>query len=211
MAVPYAPVITALFNAELDTDVSSWAWTLHTSSYVPDRNSHDFVSDLTNELATANGYTQGGVVSVATRTRTVANSWGTSRANSTAYALGTVVRPATGNTFLYRCIVAGTSGGSIPTYGTVVGGSTTDGTVTWECVGSAITVISTASPVWAAFSATGVKYAVLSYRAAGTAATQPLVAYIDVGALAPSGDKAGQGGSFTVNVPTQGVLHFFTP
>lgn len=210
MAVPYAPVVTAAFNGELDTDVASWAWTLHTSSYVPDRVAHDFVNDLTNELATAAGYTQGGVVSVATRTRTVANSWGTSRANSTAYTVGTVVRPATGNTFLYRCIVAGTSGGSIPTFGTVIGGSTTDGTVTWECVGSAITVITTASPTWPSASFTGVKYAVLSYRAAGTAATQPLICYSDVGALAPSSDKAGQGGTFTFNPPTQGCLHFFT-
>ncbi len=205
MAIPYAPAMLAAFNGEFDTDVAQWAWTLHTSTYSPSKTAHDFVNDLTNELATANGYTAGGVVSTASRTLTVANSWGTSRANSTAYTVGTVVRPASGNGLLYRCVVAGTSGGSVPTYGTVVGGSTTDGTVTWECVGSAIVVITTASPVWAA-STFVARYAVLSYRSAGTAATQPLLCYIDFGS-----DKTGQGGAFTVTLPTQGVLHFFLP
>lgn len=204
--IPYASAVLALFNGELDTDVAQWTWTLHTSAHVPDRVLHDFTDDLTNELPTAAGYTAGGVVAAASRTRTAANSWGTSRANSTAYTLGTVVRPATGNGFLYRCVVAGTSGGSIPTYGTTIGRETADGTVVWECVGVAITVITTAAPVWSAASFTGVRYAVLSYRAAGTAATRPLVAYADFVT-----DRAGQSGTFTVNPPPQGVLHFFHP
>lgn len=33
---------------------------LHTASYVPDRATHEFASDLTNELPTAGGYTAGG-------------------------------------------------------------------------------------------------------------------------------------------------------
>lgn len=203
--IPYSAAVLALFNGELDTDVSSWTWTLHTSGYVPDRFVHDYTDDLTFELATGAGYTVGGVVATASRTRTAANSWGTSRANSTAYTLGTVVRPATGNGFLYRCVVAGTSGGTIPTFGTTVGRETADGTVVWECVGVAITVITTAAPVWSAASFTGVRYAVLSYRAAGTAATWPLVAYADFVT-----DRAGQSGTFTVNPPPQGVLHFFS-
>lgn len=205
MAIPYAPVVTAAFNAELDTDVSAWTWTLHTSGMTPDRNLHDYVNDLTNELATAGGYTQGGVVSTATRTRTAANSWATTRANSTAYTLGTVVRPATGNGFLYRAVVAGTTGGSVPTYPTVVGTTVVDGGVTWECAGSAITVITTPNPVWASSSFTGHRYSVLSYRNGGTAATQPLVAYID-----HVTDRAGQSGSYTLTLSAQGVLHFFS-
>lgn len=204
--IPYAPALTAAFNAELDTDVASWTWTLHTSAYTPDRNGHDYVNDLTGELASGGGYTPGGVAMAATRTRTVANSWGTARANSTAYTLHQVVRPATGNGFLYRAVVAGTSGASAPTFPTVVGTTVVDGSVTWECVGSAITVVSTAAPVWNSASFTGVRYVVLSYRAAGTAATQPLIAYADLVT-----DRAGQGGSFTFNPPPQGVLHFFTP
>jgi hypothetical protein len=201
----YAPALLAAMNGELDTDVASWTWTLHTSAYTPDRVTHDYVNDLTGELATGAGYTSGGVAMAATRTRTAANSWVTSRANSTAYTLGTVVRPATGNGFLYRAVVAGSSGASIPTFPTVVGTTVVDGTVTWLNVGTAITVINTAAPVWNSATFTGVRYAVLSYRAAGTAATQPLVAYADFVT-----DRAGQSGSFTVNPPPQGIVHLFT-
>ena len=35
--------------------------TLHTSSYTPNRDTHEFRSDLTNEVANGSGYTTGGV------------------------------------------------------------------------------------------------------------------------------------------------------
>jgi hypothetical protein len=35
--------------------------TLHTVTYVPDQDVHDFVNDLTNEVASGGGYTTGGV------------------------------------------------------------------------------------------------------------------------------------------------------
>lgn len=35
--------------------------TLHTSTYVPNQDTHDFADDLTNEVANGNGYTTGGV------------------------------------------------------------------------------------------------------------------------------------------------------
>lgn len=35
--------------------------TLHTSTYTPNQDTHDLFSELTNELATANGYTNGGM------------------------------------------------------------------------------------------------------------------------------------------------------
>jgi hypothetical protein len=35
--------------------------TLHTSSYTPTQDTHDFHADLTNEVATGDGYTTGGV------------------------------------------------------------------------------------------------------------------------------------------------------
>lgn len=59
----------------------------------------------------------------------------TRRANSTAYVANDIIVPATENSLWYKCIVAGTSGGSIPTYPTVQGETVTDGTVTWECGG----------------------------------------------------------------------------
>jgi hypothetical protein len=193
-------------DAGIDTDSAQLRWTLHTSAYTPNRQTHDFVNDLTGELATANGYTQGGITVVGSRALTVADSWGTSRANSTAYTVGAVVRPASANGFLYRAVTSGTSGGSVPAFPTVVGQTVADGSVTWECAGSAIVVLDTTDPVWPAASFTGVRHAVLSDRTAGTAATQRLLGYIDF-----TTDRAGQGGSFTVQLNSQGVFHWFIP
>lgn len=190
----YTKATLAMVNAETDFD-DGMTITLHTSAYAMSRTADDYVNDLTGELPTANGYTAGGIAAgVVSRTHTVANSWGVSRANSTAYVVGDVVRPATGNTYLYRATNSGTSGASIPTYPTVLGQTVVDGGVTWECYGIAITTFTFANAVtWAAFSATGIRYMVLSDRTAGTAATQPLIAVTDFGT-----DQAGTGQSWTV-------------
>lgn len=63
-------------------------------------------------------------------------------AASTAYtvreaqdaATGSVVRPTTENGRFFKCTVAGTSGGTEPTWDTTIGNTTTDGTVTWEAI-----------------------------------------------------------------------------
>lgn len=47
--------------------------------------------------------------------------------------VGTVVRPSTHNGFLYECTVSAGVYGTEPTWGTVVGGTTSDGTNTWIC------------------------------------------------------------------------------
>lgn len=199
----YASAFLGLVNAEIDLD-DGMTWTLHTSSYTLDRFADDFVNDLTNELSTGSGYTSGGMsAGVVNRTLTVANSWATQRANSTAYALGDVVRPATGNGFLYRATTAGTTGASIPTYPTVLGQTVVDGGVTWECYGRAIVVFTaTNNPSWATASFT-FRYLVLSDRTAGTAATQRLVGVTDFG----SNQTAG-GGTYTITPhPQLGFLH----
>ncbi|RLJ04402.1 MAG: hypothetical protein DRP18_04760, partial [Candidatus Aenigmatarchaeota archaeon] len=53
---------------------------------------------------------------------------------STAYSVGDYVRPTSANGYNYECTVAGTSGGSEPTWPTTLGETVTDGSVTWECV-----------------------------------------------------------------------------
>ncbi|MEO5354909.1 MAG: hypothetical protein H7835_17070 [Magnetococcus sp. XQGC-1] len=53
---------------------------------------------------------------------------------TTAYTVGQIVKPAAGTHF-YKCKVAGTSGGSAPTWKTD-GTDTTDGTVTWTDMGT---------------------------------------------------------------------------
>ncbi len=208
MGTWYRQALAKALNKEIDVDSDSLLWTLHTSTYSPNQDTHAYVSSLTNELTTSGGYTAGGLAAGSiTVTYTAANSWGTSRANSTAYVVDDVVRPATGNGYLYRCAVAGTSGGSIPTYSTVLGGNTTDGGVTWETVGSGITVFDLADPSWASATFGPARYAVLSDRTPGTAATQPLIGYIDF-----VSDKTGGGGAFTITLhSTLGFLHIFMP
>lgn len=40
---------------------NSFKWTLHTSAYTPGQATNEVYADLTNELATGNGYTAGGL------------------------------------------------------------------------------------------------------------------------------------------------------
>jgi hypothetical protein len=49
------------WTVPLDLDGATWKLALATATYTPDRDVHDFFNDLTNELATASGYTAGGV------------------------------------------------------------------------------------------------------------------------------------------------------
>ena len=202
------------FNKQIDFDSDTLVWTLHTSTYAPNQDTHAFVSDLTNELTAGGGYTagtaSGGGLAIAspTVTHTAANSWGVSRANSTAYAVDDVVRPSTGNGFLYRCAVAGTSHTSPPTFGTVLGRETAEGggTVVWECVGTGAIVLGCTDPTWSSFTAGPCRYAVLSDRTSASNATNPLIGYVDFGT-----DKTGGGGNFTINLhATLRFLHIFT-
>jgi hypothetical protein len=57
------------------------------------------------------------------------SSW----AASTAYSLGDFVEPTTPNGFRYKCISAGTTSGTQPTWPTTLDGTVTDGTAEWEC------------------------------------------------------------------------------
>lgn len=50
----------------------------------------------------------------------------------TAWSLGDLVRPPTINGYIYECTVEGSSGSAEPGWGTVPGGTFSDGTVTWK-------------------------------------------------------------------------------
>lgn len=65
------------------------------------------------------------------------------RANTTAYSVGAYVTPSPANGFYYRATVGGTSGGSAPAFPTAIGGTVTDGTVTWTCAGRTALVLGT--------------------------------------------------------------------
>lgn len=47
-------------DGTIDLDTDTFKVTLHTSSYTPNASTHAVYADLTNELSTASGYTNGG-------------------------------------------------------------------------------------------------------------------------------------------------------
>jgi len=202
----YRQSLAKALNKEINYLSDTVVMTLHTSTYVPNLDTHAYVSDLTAELATGGGYTAGGVtLGTKTATYTAANSWGTAWAASTAYTVGKVVRPTTGNGLLYRCTVAGTSGAAEPAWPVTIGLTVTDGTVTWACEGKGIIALNHAAASWASATFTA-RYAVTSDRTPATAATQPLISLIDFGS-----DKTGGGGAFTITPDSQGILHLLVP
>jgi hypothetical protein len=178
---------------------------LTTSSYVPNLDTHETKADITNEVTGTNYSAGGNTLASKTLVYTAADAWATARANSTAYALGDVVRPATGNGHLYLCIVAGTSGGSIPTWPTVSRQTVADGAVTWAEIGRGITVLDSADPNWTTATIAGIKYAVY-YKDTGTAGTSALLAVQDL-----DGPTTVTAGTFTIQLPVLGLFHFHTP
>lgn len=59
----YGKALSAAFNKEIDWNESNKIkLALCTSTYTPDQDAHDYFDDLTNEVATAGGYTAGGAV-----------------------------------------------------------------------------------------------------------------------------------------------------
>ena len=187
-----------------DWDSDTFVITCHTSSYTPSI-THVFQSDLTNELGTGNGYTAGGLtIASPVLTSTAADSWSLAAATSTAYAVGQIVRPATPNGYLYRCVVAGTSGGSVPTWGTTFGRETVDGTVVWLNIGKAGVTFKFTDPSFPSFSAGPFRHVVLTNRTPGTAATNPLIA-----AMSFPSDQTGLGGPFVINLDAvSGLITF---
>lgn len=153
---------------------------LTTVTYSENLDTHETKLDVTNEVVGA-GYTAGGAtLGSKTITYTAANSWGTTWAATTAYAVGDIVRKVTGNGHLYRCIIAGTSAATEPTFPTVSGQTVVDNTVTWAEIGRGITQVDAADTTWPASTITARKAVV--YRSTGTDSTSPLFMLQDFGA-----------------------------
>lgn len=169
----------------------------------------DVVTGGVGVETSGSGYTAGGATLASkTVTYTAANSWSVQRANSTAYSVGDVVRPVSTNGFVYRCVVAGTSGGSLPTYTTTVGDDFTDGAVTWVCEGKGVLVVDAADPSWTTVNpGTLAGSHVLFYKDTGTASTSPVLLFWDLGGT----QTASNGGAFTPQLDsTEGLVTSFT-
>jgi len=100
-SVIFTKCIERAFNGNLDFDTDTIKVTLHTSSYVENKD-HDFFDDATNELSTGSGYTSGGAtvtVSVTldtTNDRVDVSLGGTSWSSSTITARKAIYRKARG-------------------------------------------------------------------------------------------------------------------
>ena len=184
----YGSFLSKALNKEIDVDTDVIKAMLVTSSYTYSA-AHAYKSSITNEVS-GTGYTAGGATVTCTAPYTAANSWGVSRANSTAYVVGQVVRPATGNGFVYQALTSGTSGGSVPTYPTTIGGTVTDGGVTWLCAGTGVvSVAMSGTAAWAASTITA-RGIVFYDSTPGSDATRPLICFVDLGSDVSSTNAA---------------------
>lgn len=197
----YLAGMVGLWTGVVDPDSDVLKVALVTSSYTPDLGVHDFFDDVTGEVV-GTGYTAGGVtLASVTVTGTVANSWGTAWAVGTAYGVGKLVRPTTGNGFVYRCSVAGTSHASTePAWPTVFGQTVADNGITWTCFGTSVVTFDAADASWPASTITA-RYAVI-YKSTGVAGTSRLVYLADFGS-----NQSSAGATFQVTWDAQGIFH----
>lgn len=180
----YRKADIAAYNKEIDFADDTIKILLCTSSYTPNLDTHDYHSDLTNEVANGNGYTTGGATLASkTMTYTAANSWSPTWAAATAYGAEAIVRPTSGNGYLYRAQGAGGTSHATtePTWPTTIGDEVTDNGVVWTCIGKGILAFDAADPSWSASTITA-RYAVIYDDSPATSATKPLLVLIDFGA-----------------------------
>ena len=136
----YGNAFVSAFNKLIDLDGDAIKCSLHTSTYTPNQDTHDFFNDATNEVAAGGGYTAGGVTLTGV---TAAASQYTGATNVWAF--------------------------------------------------------DAADATWAASTITA-RYAVVYDSTPGTAATNPLLFYVDFGA-----DVSSTGGTFTVSWAAGGL------
>jgi hypothetical protein len=97
----YNSAVDDMARGAIDFDTDTFKVMLVTSSYTPDKDTHDKRDDVTNEVS-GTGYTAGGVTSVCTVTKDTANDRVTlsfaavSWASSTITARGAVIYKSTG-------------------------------------------------------------------------------------------------------------------
>lgn len=155
---------------------------LYTSTWTPTLDTATGYSN-TNEVGTANGYTQGGVaVASKTNTYTAASAYSQQWAANTAANVGDIVRPTTGNGHVYMCVSAGATGATQPTWTTTRGATQpTDGGVTWVEAGLGVIALSCAAPSWTVTGAIAFRYAVFYDATATSPVANPYIVVVDFG------------------------------
>lgn len=189
----YRQAQKAAWSGLIDWASDSVVMTQHTSGYVPNLDTDAWVSALSAEVATGNGYIQGGAPLTGRQASYYpAGSWPDVWAPVTAYVPGQVVRPVTSPGLLYRCAAGGTSGATVPAWPVSAGLTVTDGTVTWTAAGAGAVALIASPLQWPAYQGT-FRYLVISDRSGTSASQQPLIAIADMGA-----NVSGAGGALSV-------------
>jgi len=86
----YNSAIDEMARADIDFELDTFKAMLVTSSYTPNKDTHDFRDDVTNEVANGNGYTTGGATSTVTVTKDTANDRVTIQFGAISWASSTI-------------------------------------------------------------------------------------------------------------------------
>jgi hypothetical protein len=198
----YATGLQNALKGLVDLDLASnLKAALILSAYPLDQDLDEFFNtDVEGDETSGTGYTAGGEV-VTTPAVSVVNDTAVSAwAASNAYNIGDLVRPLAGaNGYVYRCVVAGTSGGSAPSWSLVIGDDTSDSGVTWDNVGTSFVKFDIADPGWGPGSTITARYMVV-YVDGTPGSGDYLVAWLDYGQ-----DETSTNGDFDVIIPADGL------
>jgi len=190
-------------NGDTDLDGDAINCALVANTYTPADTDEYFDTHVAGDEASGTGYTGGGqALTGKSVSVTMANSWSATWAATTAYAVGQVIRPTTGNGHLYKCITAGTTGSSEPTWPTTALGTVDDGTATWIEIGVAAIIWNSSNPSWASSTITS-RYAVFFVDGAA-GSSDYLISYIDFGQ-----DESSSSSEFTVVIDDTGIVRQF--
>jgi hypothetical protein len=195
----YPTALANILNKEIDLDSDPLYILLLESAYNPIP-AHEFESDLTNEVV-GEGYIAGGQlltgVSVSALPDSALSPW----AAGTQYRLGQVRRPTIANGYIYRCVVAGVSGGGEPAWPEIIGREVADGNAVWACVGKTLIKLDANDPNWPASTITAGR-AVVVDKAPGNPAQNPLIGYCLF-----DGNVSSDSGDFDITFDPDGFLH----
>lgn len=200
----YAHGAKRFVSGDIDYDAHTIKAALVTSSYTPSQ-AHEFYSTSVNAFEiTGTGYTDGGIALASKVATVVLADSATARAASTVYQVGDIVRPATANTHIYKCVVAGTSGAGTPSYTLTGGREVSDGTVVWVEAGMAYVRFTCAALSWTSSTLTA-RYVVF-YRDATAGTLDFVVGYGDFGQ-----NESSSNGTFSIQFPADGIFRQLIP
>lgn len=180
------------------------------STYTPSDTHEFFATSVDAYEAAGTGYTAGGqTLTSKTVTTTLANSWATPWAATTAYAAGDVIRPTTGNGHVYVCQTAGTSAGAEPSWPTADYGQVADNTAVWVEAGGAVIKFDSGDLSWSSSTIPSsrppdVRYAVF-YRVGTAGVSDYLISYLDFGQ-----DEHTVADTFGITIAQAGITQGFT-